>query len=191
MGYLVSKGVDNARKPRHFLANVPCHIISRGNNHNVCFFADDEYIFYLKCLNDACLKYAVSVHAYVLMTKHIHLLMTSSELMSIPKIMQSVGRRYVQYINKTYRRICTLWEGRYKASIIDAEAYLLACCRYIELNPVRASMVEHPIDYPWSSYRVNAGKITRHQLVMHDIYVVWVMTIALVIMPIVSCFQSI
>jgi putative transposase len=138
------------RKPRHFLANVPCHIISRGNNHNVCFFADDDYLFYLECLNDACLKYAVSVHAYVLMTNHVHLLMTPSELISIPKVMQSVGRRYVQYINKTYRRTGTLWEGRYKASIIDAEAYLLACYRYIELNPVRASMVEHPIDYPWS-----------------------------------------
>jgi putative transposase len=158
------------RKPRHFLANVPCHIISRGNNHNVCFFADDDYLFYLECLNDACLKYAVSVHAYVLMTNHVHLLMTPSELISIPKVMQSVGRRYVQYINKTYRRTGTLWEGRYKASIIDAEAYLLACYRYIELNPVRASMVEHPIDYPWSSYRVNAGKKPRRQLVMHDIY---------------------
>ncbi len=158
------------RKPRHFLANVPCHIISRGNNRNVCFFADADYLFYLECLNDACLKYNVSVHAYVLMTNHVHLLMTPSEPMAIPKVMQSVGRRYVQYINKTYRRTGTLWEGRYKASIVDAERYLLACYRYIELNPVRASMVEHPVDYPWSSYRVNAGKNERRQLIMHDIY---------------------
>jgi putative transposase len=100
----------------------------------VCFFADDDYLFYLECLNDACLKYTVSVHAYVLMTNHVHLLMTPSELISMPKVMQSVGRRYVQYINKTYWRTGTLWEGRYKASIIDAEAYFLACYRYIELN---------------------------------------------------------
>jgi putative transposase len=107
---------------------------------------------------------------WFVMTNHVHLLMTPSEPMSIPKVMQSVGRRYVQYINKTYRRTGTLWEGRYKASIVDAENYLLACYRYIELNPVRASMVEHPIDYPWSSYRVNAGKKLRRKLVMHDIY---------------------
>jgi putative transposase len=158
------------RKPRHFLANVPCHVISRGNNHNVCFFTHDDYLFYLECLSEACLKHQVSVHAYVLMTNHVHLLMTPVSSSSIPKVMQSIGRRYVQYINKTYRRSGTLWEGRYKASIVDAENYLLACYRYIELNPVRASMVEHPADYPWSSYQVNAGIKPRRQLVMHDIY---------------------
>jgi putative transposase len=158
------------RKPRHFLDNVPCHVISRGNNRNVCFFADDDYLFYLECLNDACLKHNVLVHAYVLMTNHVHLLMTPCHKMSIPKVMQSIGRRYVQYINKTYRRTGTLWEGRYKASLVDTENYLLACYRYIELNPVRAAMVEHPADYPWSSYQVNAGMRPRRQLVIHDIY---------------------
>tara|TARA_R110002167_G_scaffold366448_1_gene597393 strand:+ start:14986 stop:15486 length:501 start_codon:yes stop_codon:yes gene_type:complete len=89
---------------------------------------------------------------------------------SIPKIMQSIGRRYVQYINNTYQRTGTLWEGRYKASLVDAEHYLLTCYRYIELNPVRASMVEHPSEYLWSSYNVNAGIKPRRKLVMHDVY---------------------
>jgi putative transposase len=158
------------RKPRHFLANVPCHVISRGNNHNVCFFADADYLFYLECLNDACKKYEVSVHAYVLMTNHVHLLITPSSVSSIPNVMQSIGRRYVQYINKAYNRSGTLWEGHYKASIVDADDYLLACYRYIELNPVRANMVEHPIDYKWSSYAVNCGYRPRKKLVMHSIY---------------------
>lgn len=111
----------------------------------------------LECLNDACIKYGAAVHAYVLMTNHVHLLITPSTTSAIPKVMQSVGRRYVQYINKTYHRSGTLWEGRYKASIVDAEDYLLACYRYIELNPIRVNMVVQPIEYRWSSYAVNCG----------------------------------
>lgn len=158
------------RQLRMFKANTPCHIISRGNNRNACFYSHEDYLFYLECLNDACIKYTASVHAYVLMTNHVHLLLTPSTKDSIPQIMQSIGRRYVQYINKTYQRTGTLWEGRYKACLIDAERYLLACYKYIELNPVRASMVEHPGDYLWSSYAVNSGKRPRKQLTMHDIY---------------------
>ena len=158
------------RKLRMFQANIPCHVISRGNNRNVCFFAHEDYLFYLECLSDACLKYSGEVHAYVLMTNHVHLLITPSTKDSIPQIMQSIGRRYVQYINNTYQRTGTLWEGRYKASLVDAEHYLLACYKYIELNPVRAKMVEHPADYPWSSYAVNSGIKTRQQLKMHDVY---------------------
>ncbi len=158
------------RKLRMFQANMPCHVISRGNNRNVCFYDHTDYLFYLECLSDACIKYSGSLHAYVLMTNHVHLLITPSTKDSIPQIMQSIGRRYVQYINKTYRRTGTLWEGRYKASLIDAEQYLLACYKYIELNPVRASMVNHPGEYPWSSYAVNSGLKGRKQLTMHDVY---------------------
>ena len=157
------------RKPRMFLAGVPCHIIARGNNRSVCFYADADYLFYLECLNDACIKYGTVIHAYVLMTNHVHLLITPSTTSAIPKVMQSVGRRYVQYINKTYRRSGTLWEGRYKASSVDAEAYLLACYRYIELNPVRANMVKQPIEYRWSSYAVNCGFKPRKNLVMNEV----------------------
>jgi len=158
------------RKTRMFLPDVPCHVISRGHNRDACFYTDEDYLFYLECLKDACHKHHVAVHAYVLMTNHVHLLLTPVSEAAIPSVMQSIGRRYVQYINKAYRRSGTLWEGRYKASLVDAENYLLACYRYIELNPVNASMVEHPADYRWSSYGVNAGLRPRRQLVAHEVY---------------------
>jgi putative transposase len=126
------------RKTRMYLPDVPCHVIQRGNNREACFYADQDYQFYLECLSDACHRYRVQVYAYVLMTNHVHLLMTPSRQDSISLVMQSQGRRYVQYVNQRYRRTGTLWEGRHKASLIDGEEYLLTCMRYIEMNPVRA-----------------------------------------------------
>jgi len=158
------------RKPRAYLSGVPCHIITRGNNREACFYGDEDYLFYLECLADACERYRVALHAYVLMTNHVHLLMTPEDSSGISKVMQSLGRRYVQYINYQYKRCGTLWESRHKSSLIDAEQYLLSCYRYIELNPVRAGMVEHPADYRWSSYGVNAGIRPRKQLVEHECY---------------------
>lgn len=158
------------RKTRMFVPDVPSHVVSRGNNRNACFYTDGDYFFYLQCLSEACHKHRVSVHAYVLMTNHVHLLLTPESEDGIPCVMQSIGRRYVQYINKTYNRSGTLWEGRYKASLVDAENYLLACYRYIELNPVRASIVRHPADYRWSSYGVNAGIKPGKQLVAHEVF---------------------
>jgi len=121
-------------------------------------------------LREACLKHEVAIHAYVLMTNHVHLLATPTETDGISRLLQSVGRRYVQFVNTSYRRSGTLWEGRHKASLIDTEHYLMCCYRYIELNPVRAGMVRKPGDYPWSSYAANAhGKwddLTRP----HDVY---------------------
>ncbi len=139
-----------------YMAGVPCHVIQRGNNRATCFFTTQDYRFYLECLGDAAERYRVAVHAYVLMTNHVHLLMTPSDAQGISRVMQSLGRRYVQYVNRVYRRCGTLWESRHKASVVDAERYLLACYRYIELNPVRANMVRHPREYPWSSFRCNA-----------------------------------
>lgn len=144
------------RKPRMYLAGVPCHVMQRGNNREACFFTDDNYAFYLDVLADACRRYRVHVHAYVLMTNHVHLLLTPQTVDGVSRVMQSVGRRYVQYVNRTYRRSGTLWESRHKASLVDAERYLLVCHRYIELNPVAAGMVKHPGDYRWSSYAANA-----------------------------------
>lgn len=144
------------RKPRMYLAGVPCHVVQRGNNRNACFFADDDYRFYLLALDHACRRYQVDVHAYVLMTNHVHLLLTPHNVEGVSRVMQSLGRRYVQYVNKTYRRRGTLWEGRHKASLVDAERYLLACYRYIELNPVVAGMVDSPGKYRWSSFGRNA-----------------------------------
>ena len=140
------------RKPRSYLPGVPAHVVQRGNNRNACFFADEDYLFYRECLSEGLRRYEVRLHAYVLMTNHVHLLLTPSDETGISCLLQHVGRLYVLYINKTYRRSGTLWEGRHKASLVDAENYLLACYRYIEMNPVAARMVEAPDQYQWSSY---------------------------------------
>ena len=158
------------RKPRMYLPNVPCHVVQRGNDRCASFYRDDDYRIYLHCLNDARQRYAVDIHAYVLMTNHVHLLMTPTTSEGISRLMQHVGNRYVQYINKTYRRTGTLWEGRHKSSLIDAENYLLACYRYIELNPVRAGMAKHPGDYRWSSYRQHAYGEFSPVITDHEVY---------------------
>jgi putative transposase len=145
-----------ARQPRYVLPGQPQHVIQRGNNRDVIFVAQADYRFYLDKLKDACDSMGCEVHAYVFMTNHVHLLMTPHEENALGRVMQSLGRRYVRYFNYRYRRTGTLWEGRYRATLIDAESYLLTCYRYIELNPVRAGMVSHPADYPWSSYGSNA-----------------------------------
>ena len=145
-----------ARLPRFVIPDQPQHVIVRGNNRSEIFCADADYQFYLEKLQLACDKHDCKIHAYVLMTNHVHLLITPQEENSLSKAMQMLGRYYVQYYNYTYQRTGTLWEGRYKATLIDSEAYLLTCMRYIELNPVRANMVDHPSDYPWSSYLYNA-----------------------------------
>jgi putative transposase len=157
-----------ARQTRFVLPGHPQHVIQRGNNRQPTFFAEEDYRFYLNCLTDAAQRYHCAVHAYVLMTNHVHLLTSPSDRDGISRMLQHVDRRYVRYINHVYRRSGTLWEGRYKATLVDSERYLLTCYRYIELNPVRAKMVEGPADYAWSSYRHNAygeanAVITRHE----------------------------
>lgn len=144
------------RKPRFYLPEVPAHVIQRGNNRQAVFFSDDDYHAYLGWLEEGAARHRCTIHAYVLMTNHVHLLVTPEARDSISRTIQYVGRRYVTYVNGEYGRSGTLWEGRHKGSIISSDAYLLACSRYIELNPVRAGMVVAPGDYPWSSYRSNA-----------------------------------
>lgn len=145
-----------ARLGRYFLPDQPLHVIQRGNNRAPIFFAGEDYTRYRGWLAAAAADYGCRIHAYVLMTNHVHVLATPETAGSLPRMMQSLGRRYVRYVNAAYRRTGTLWEGRYRAAPIDSEAYFLACCRYIELNPVRAKMVAHPRDYPWSSYAAHA-----------------------------------
>ena len=146
-----------ARLPRFVITGQPQHVIQRGNNRQDIFRADEDYRFYLEKLSDAAKKHGCDIHAYVLMTNHVHLLVTPHKEDGIGKMMQMLGRYYVQYFNHCYKRTGTLWEGRYKAALIDSEQYLLTCMRYIELNPVRAqNMVNHPAEYPWSSYALNA-----------------------------------
>ena len=145
-----------ARLGRYFVAGQALHVIQRGNNRQAIFFAPSDYALYRAWLIEAARKYGCAVHAYVLMTNHVHLLVTPERRESLPRMMQSLGRRYVRHVNGAYRRTGTLWEGRYRAAPIDSEEYFLGCCRYIELNPVRARMAGHPRDYPWSSYAAHA-----------------------------------
>ena len=144
------------RKPRFNLPGIPQHVIQRGNNREPCFYSEQDYLRYLDDLRSSASKYSCQIHAYVLMTNHVHLLVTPLEENGISLMMQALGRRYVKYINTSYRRTGSLWEGRFKSSLIDSEMYLLTCMSYIELNPVRANMVEYPGEYRWSSYRHNA-----------------------------------
>jgi putative transposase len=145
-----------ARLGRYFLPGQPLHIIQRGNNRQPIFFSGDDYRRYRDWLAEAARDNGCAVHAYVLMTNHVHILATPKTADSLPRLMQSLGRRYVRHINTAYERTGTLWEGRYRAAPIDSEPYFLACSRYIELNPQRAGMVAHPRDYRWSSYAFHA-----------------------------------
>ena len=159
------------RKQRFFLADVPAHIVQRGRSRQPVFFGENDYRAYKGWLGEAALRYDCAIHAYVLMTDHVHILATPKSRDGISRMMQYVGRRYVPYINKIYGTSGSLWEGRYKASLISDDQYLLVCMRYIELNPVRAAMVARPEDYSWSSYQANGqGKtdqlVTPNQLYM-------------------------
>lgn len=148
--------------PRHArlaVAGIPWHIIHRGNNRGACFYAAQDYDYYLAMLAEQAAKFDCQLHAYVLMTNHVHLLLTPGCKNSAALLMKNVAQRYTQYINRSYRRSGTLWEGRFKSCLTREDAYVLSCYRYIELNPVRAGMVSHPVAYPWSSYGTNgAGK---------------------------------
>lgn len=158
------------RRPRIHLDNVPLHIVQRGHNREPCFFAEEDYHAYLHWLGEALIKERCALHAYALMTNHVHLLLTPAKAESVPRLIIALGRRYVQYINKTYRRTGTLWDSRYKSSLIQAETYLLTCQRYIELNPVRAAMVDDPAHYRWTSYRTNGLGQSSPILTPHALY---------------------
>lgn len=159
-----------ARLPRLYLPGCAQHVIQRGNNREACFYAEADYKAYLSFLKDAATKYQVAIHAFVLMTNHVHLLVTPQSEHGVSRMMQAQGRKYVQYFNYTYRRTATLWEGRYKSTVVDADNYLLTVYRYIELNPVRAKMVSHAAEYPWSSYQGNALGKPIQLLTPHVLY---------------------
>lgn len=144
------------RRARISVPGIPWHIIQRGNNRTACFYAEDDYLKYIDTLKEQADKYGCQAHAYVLMTNHVHLLLTPEKEDSASLLMKHLGQRYVQYVNRTYKRSGTLWEGRFRSCLTQSEDFVLACYRYIELNPVRANMVQHPGHYPWSSYKANA-----------------------------------
>jgi len=144
------------RGPRPVAPTIPHHVIHRGNNRQTIFFERKDYERFLMILTEAKRLHPCRLYAYVLMRNHVHLLLEPVTRDGLGKCMKVLAGRYTRYINREYRRTGTLWEGRFKSSPIQADEYLLACCRYIELNPVRASLVEAPEEYSWSSYRVRA-----------------------------------
>ncbi len=159
-----------SRLPRIDLVGVPQHIVVRGVDRQPCFFRDADHALYLDILIHAAARHSVAIHAFVLMTNHVHLLATGSSLGGVSAMMQLIGLRYVRRVNGLYGRTGTLFEGRFRGSLVQSDRYLLACMRYIEVNPLRARMVNRPEHYPWSSYRCNAGLEHNSWLTRHEQY---------------------
>lgn len=159
-----------ARQPQFDIPGIPQHVIQRGNDRSACFALESDYARYVRELGDAAERHGCAVHAYVLMTNHVHLLVKPSTVGAVSRMMQCIGRRYVGAFNARYRRTGTLGERRYKAALVGSARYVLTCYRYIELNPVRAGMVTTPADYQWSSYAHNAIEYRDPRVTAHGAY---------------------
>jgi putative transposase len=159
-----------ARLPRFYIPGAALHVVQRGNNREAIFASSADFQFFYACLMRAARAQRAAIHAYVFMTNHVHLIVTPASASCVPKMMQSVGRVYVAYFNQLHRRTGTLWEGRYKAAIIEDEVYLLSCMRYVELNPVRAGLVPDAAAYRWSSFHSNAYGILDPLITPHAVY---------------------
>ena len=144
------------RRPRFFPLGVPVHVVQRGNNRQICFASNEDMAAYANWLFEGAQKFDLEIHAWVFMTNHVHLLVTPHSENAISKCMQYLGRYYVRYFNYRFERTGTLFEGRFRGHLVQSDRYFLACCRYIELNPVRAGMVANPVEYQWSSYAAHA-----------------------------------
>lgn len=156
------------RPPRLVIPGLPMHVVQRGNDRRPCFFDDRDRIFYLQAIREKALRYGVQIHAYVLMTNHVHLLLTPRETDSVSRLMQALGACYVWHVNTIRQRTGTLWEGRFRSCVVANDAHLSRACRYIDLNPVRAGMVLHPGQYRWSSYRALAGVCADPLVLPHE-----------------------
>jgi len=139
------------------LAGIPVHVTHRGNNRQRCFYQDQDRDFYLFHLRRLLPRAGCAIHAYCLMTNHVHLLLTSTSVQGCAVLMKDLGQLHTQYVNRNYGRSGSLWEGRFRSCLVQSEEYVLACYRYIEMNPVRANLASHPAEYPWSSYQTNAN----------------------------------
>lgn len=159
-----------ARLPRYAIKNQPQHIIQRGRNGQQIFFEEQDYQYFYDCLDAAAYNYHLKIHAFVLMPNHVHLLATPGDTDSISRTTQSIGRNYVQYFNECIGGSGTIWEGRYRSTVVDSKNYLLTCSRYIELSPVRGGLVKKPADYRWSSYTHNALGKTEEMICAHREY---------------------
>lgn len=155
---------------RSVFPGVALHVVQRGNNRSPCFFADSDRLAYLRFLRESASATGCQIHAYCLMTNHVHLLLTPGEQAACAQMMKRLGQQYVQHVNRIHDRSGTLWEGRFRSSVVASEHYALACYRYIERNPVRARLVERPGDFPWSSYRSNAEGKSDSLIAPHPAY---------------------
>jgi len=158
------------RQARLVVPNVSLHILQRGHDRRECFRHDTDYLVYLSNLRELCATTGCALHAYCLMTNHVHLFLTPTSTEACALLMRSLGQRYVQYFNRRYERRGTLWEGRFRSCLVDSPQYVVACYRYVELNPVRAGMVASPSAYEWSSYAGNAGHVSNRLLTAHAEY---------------------
>lgn len=158
------------RRPRLELPGIPMHVTQRGVNRCATFIDDDDRHHYRRLLRAACRKYAVAVHAYILMDNHVHLLLSSNQPGAVSSAMRAAGQAYVQAFNARHRRCGTLWQGRFKSCLVDSDRYLLTVLRYIELNPVRAAMASTPEAYPWSSVHAHLGRTHDPLLTLHPTY---------------------
>lgn len=158
------------RRLRMYIPGFAYHIVQRGNNRCTCFLEVEDYLLYLQLMREVIPRYGADLHAYCLMTNHVHLLISPEHDDSISNIMKVVCGRYAQHINRKYGRTGTLWEGRHKASAVDTENYLLKCYRYIEFNPIAARMVQRPEEYSWSSYHANAWGDANDLVSPHEVY---------------------
>jgi len=158
------------RGARSVIAGLPLHVVQRGINRQACFFRESDYSTYLRYLAEFTTRFGCSLHAYCLMTNHVHLLLTPQTNEGCARLMKNLGQRYVQFINKRLERTGTLWEGRFKSCVVTSERYVLACYRYIELNPVRAGIVADPAKYRWSSYIANTDRQGDMLLTPHPAY---------------------
>lgn len=159
-----------SRQSRLIVPGLPHHIVQRGNNRHPVFKSDEDYTAYLHWLREAAKETKVQVHAYVLMPNHVHILATPQDATGLALMMQRVGRFYVPYYNRRHERTGTLWEGRFRTSVVDSDTYLLACMRYIELNPVRAGLAAGPADYRWSSFAHHIGQRPDALISDHPLY---------------------
>ena len=158
------------RNVRRVLPGVPLHLLQRGNDRMPCFREDSDRTLYMGLLCELAADFGCEIHAYVLMTNHVHLLVTPQDVRGPSGLMKNLGQRYAQSFNRAHGRTGTMWEGRFRSNIVDSETYLFTCHRYIELNPVRAGMVGSPWQYPWSSHRANAGLEKSLLLAPHRAY---------------------
>lgn len=159
-----------ARLPRLSAPGLPHHLIQRGNNRQAIFVDEIDCLRYLNDLAELAAVHGLAIHAYVLMPNHVHLLATPRERETLPRLMQALGRRYVRRFNDRHRRTGTLWEGRYRSTVVETDRYLLACMRYVELNPVRAGLVDDPAAYRWSSHTHHVGLRVDPLIAEHAVY---------------------